>query len=91
MESDIPRKKNLNVAGVATLKSGKADFKLKVVRRDKILIMRIIHREEIMIVSICTKCWYTQYHKTKSTGRKGTDRSKSYNSKWLQHPILTSR
>jgi hypothetical protein len=55
-------------ARVAILKSEKAHFKPKLIRRDKevhlILIKGIIH----------TECWCTQFHKGNSTGHKSIQR-----------------
>jgi hypothetical protein len=65
-------------AGEAVLIYDKADFKPKLVRREKeghfIMIKRTTCQEDMVIVNTCTECWHTQFHETSMTGHKSRDR-----------------
>jgi hypothetical protein len=74
--------------------SDKADFKPKLIRRDKeghFILIKSPGGGNNNRKNIHTKHWYTQNHIANSTGCKNTDGLQQNNSGWLEYPILTNR
>jgi hypothetical protein len=76
--------------------SDKADFRSKLVRRNKenyyIVIKGKIHQEDTTIVNLYEpNISISSFHKTNTAGHKETVSSRYKNSGWLQHSTLINR
>jgi hypothetical protein len=82
-----------SIVGVAVLTSDRAEFKQKLVRKDKshhILVKKTIHQEEITIINKCQ--WISVHPITQTTtGHKRTDRPWYNKTGWLHYPSLINK